>query len=191
MASTLTGAHWQDAEPTTGQEDVLPIEIKASADLRAVTFSADGKQLFSSGRNGVEVWQVQDGQRMATIEAKGIWCLAVLKGCVYRDVGGEGRILQENFLFAVRNVHGRRHVDFHQRLENGDCNTRAYDHEEDPDWTPFARHGLAYLMPSRARRYTAKRQLEYRTRMKHMVVHELEPRASVTEGEDMLMSRAQ
>ena len=43
-----------------------------------MTFSANGEHLLSGGRDqNVQVWQVQDGQRVATIEAKGVLYLAV------------------------------------------------------------------------------------------------------------------
>ena len=43
-----------------------------------MTFSANGEHLFSGGRDqNVQVWRVQDGQRVATIEAKDVYCLAV------------------------------------------------------------------------------------------------------------------
>ena len=64
----------------TGQERSLPIKINASRDLCAVTFSADGKHLLSGGRDqNVQVWRVLDGQRVATIKAKDVLCLAVSK----------------------------------------------------------------------------------------------------------------
>ena len=58
----------------------MAIKINASRDLRAVTFSADGEHLLSGGLSqNVQVWRVQDGQRVATIEAKDVLCLAVSK----------------------------------------------------------------------------------------------------------------
>ena len=45
-----------------------------------MTFSANGEHLLSGGFNqNVQVWRVQDGQRVATIEAKDVLCLAVSK----------------------------------------------------------------------------------------------------------------
>ena len=63
-----------------GQEHFLPIKISASYDLRAVTFSLNGEHLFSGGQDqNVEVWGVQDGQRVVTMEAKDVVCFAVAK----------------------------------------------------------------------------------------------------------------
>ncbi|KAN0088035.1 WD40-repeat-containing domain protein [Tylopilus felleus] len=65
---------------STMTERSLPIKINASRDLCAVTFSADGKHLLSGGRDqNVQVWRVLDGQRVATIKAKDVLCLAVSK----------------------------------------------------------------------------------------------------------------
>ena len=45
-----------------------------------MTFSENGEHLLSGGRDqNVQVWRVQDGQRVATIEAKDVCCLAVSK----------------------------------------------------------------------------------------------------------------
>ena len=45
-----------------------------------MTFSANGEHLLSGGLSqNVQVWRVQDGQRVATIEAKDVVCLAVSK----------------------------------------------------------------------------------------------------------------
>ena len=61
-----------------GQERSLPIKINAKKGLRAVTFSANGEQLLSGGDDKkFEVWRMQDDQRVATIEAKNVRCLAV------------------------------------------------------------------------------------------------------------------
>ena len=63
---------------TAGQERSLPIKITASGYLRAVIFSANGEHLLSGGRDqNVQVWRVQDGHLVATIEAKDVVCLAV------------------------------------------------------------------------------------------------------------------
>ena len=59
------------------------MKINARKGLRAVTFSANGEHLLSGGRDeNIEVWQVQDGQRLATMEtikAEDVRCLAVSK----------------------------------------------------------------------------------------------------------------
>ena len=63
-----------------GQESPSsPLEINASGEILAVTFSADGKHLLSGGA-GVRVWQVEDGKQTTTILETGIvLCLAVSK----------------------------------------------------------------------------------------------------------------
>ena len=55
------------------------MEINADRWLYAVTFSANGEYVLSGVDDGVRVWRVQDGKRMATMEAIGPWCLAVSK----------------------------------------------------------------------------------------------------------------
>ena len=61
-----------------GQERPLPIKIDTREGLRVVMFSANGEHLLSGGKDeNIEVWRVQDGQRVATIEAKDVRCLAV------------------------------------------------------------------------------------------------------------------
>ena len=54
------------------------IEISDSGELRAMTFSVDGKHVLSCSRDGVRVWRVADGKQMATMEAQAV-CLAVSK----------------------------------------------------------------------------------------------------------------
>ena len=45
-----------------------------------MTFSANGEHLLSGGEDkNIEVWRVQDGQRVATIEAMNVVCLTVSK----------------------------------------------------------------------------------------------------------------
>ena len=64
----------------TGQERSLSIKIYARKGLRAVTFSANGEYLLNGGEDkNIEVWRVQDGRRVATIEAKNVICFAVSK----------------------------------------------------------------------------------------------------------------
>ena len=65
-----------------GQERSLPIKINARKGLRVVIFSANREHLLSGGAGkdeNIEVWRVQDGRRVATIEAKDVLCLAVSK----------------------------------------------------------------------------------------------------------------
>ena len=63
-----------------GQESTdSPIEINVGRGIREVTFSANGKYLLSGGDKGVQVWGMEDGKQMATMEAKKVLCLAVSK----------------------------------------------------------------------------------------------------------------
>ena len=61
-----------------GQERSVPIEINANNGLYTVTFTANGEYLLSGGDN-VEVWRIQDSQRVATMEARKVRCLAASK----------------------------------------------------------------------------------------------------------------
>lgn len=55
----------------------MPTEIHASGMIRVVIFSANGEHILSGGKNqNVQVWRVQDGQRVATMEARDVRCLA-------------------------------------------------------------------------------------------------------------------
>ena len=56
-----------------------PIEINVGSKVAAVTFSANGKYLLSGSKEGVQVWQVEDGTQVARMEAKDVVCLAVSK----------------------------------------------------------------------------------------------------------------
>ncbi|KAF8129260.1 WD40-repeat-containing domain protein [Boletus edulis] len=47
--------------------------------LKAVTFSANSEYLVGGGSDGVHVWRVQDGKKMATMQAHGVKCVAVSK----------------------------------------------------------------------------------------------------------------
>ena len=58
----------------------MSIEINANEELCVAIFSANGEHLLSGGRDqNVQVWRVQDGQRVATIKAKEVLCFAVSK----------------------------------------------------------------------------------------------------------------
>jgi WD40 repeat protein len=54
-----------------------PIEIDVGGLLRALTSSANGKYLWTSGEEGVRVWRVEDGKQVATMETGVVWCLAM------------------------------------------------------------------------------------------------------------------
>ncbi|KAF8129300.1 hypothetical protein EV363DRAFT_1169255, partial [Boletus edulis] len=45
----------------------------------AVTFSANSEYLVGGGDDGVQVWRVQDGKKMATMQVHGVKCVAVSK----------------------------------------------------------------------------------------------------------------
>ena len=55
----------------------LVFEISVGSQVYAATFSANGEYLLSGGEGGVQVWRVEDGKQMATMEAKDVRCLAV------------------------------------------------------------------------------------------------------------------
>ena len=55
------------------------IEIDVGSEVYAVTFSANGEYLLSGSRGGVQVWRVEDGTQVTTMEAKAVRSLAVSK----------------------------------------------------------------------------------------------------------------
>jgi WD40 repeat protein len=59
---------------TVGQEGSQPIEINVDSDIRAVTFTADGKYIVSGDGDQIRVWGAEDGKQMATIAAWDIQC---------------------------------------------------------------------------------------------------------------------
>jgi hypothetical protein len=78
----MTGAYWGNGVAlmlTVGQEGSSPIEINGGSYLRAVAFAANGEYLVSGSEDGVRVWGVEDGEEMATVEAKDVQRLAVSK----------------------------------------------------------------------------------------------------------------
>ena len=74
---------------TVGQEGSPLIEINVGSWTTAVTFAANGEYLVSGGKEGVRVWRVEDGKQMATMEAKGVLCLAVSKDGRWITAGTE------------------------------------------------------------------------------------------------------
>ncbi|KAF8551245.1 hypothetical protein OG21DRAFT_1487133 [Imleria badia] len=56
-----------------------PIQINVNSEIQAMTFSTNGEYLLSGGRNGVQVWRVEDGEEMATLGAGNVNCLAMSK----------------------------------------------------------------------------------------------------------------
>ena len=55
------------------------IEVNVGRRTWTVTFSANGKYLWSGGDEGVQVWGMEDGEQTATMEAKKVVCLAASK----------------------------------------------------------------------------------------------------------------
>lgn len=55
-----------------------------------MTFSANGKHLLGGGWHGVRVWQVQDGQHIATLQAGNISCLALSRDGNWIAAGAAG-----------------------------------------------------------------------------------------------------
>jgi WD40 repeat protein len=62
-----------------GQEDSPLIEINGGSDIWTVAFAANGEYIVGSGSDGLGVWRVEDGKRMATMAAGDVNCLAVSK----------------------------------------------------------------------------------------------------------------
>ena len=62
---------------TIGQENFRPIEIDAGSEVRAVTFSANGKYIVSGDNKKVRVWRVDDWKQLAKIETGIVNCVAV------------------------------------------------------------------------------------------------------------------
>ena len=62
---------------TIGQESPQPIEIDASSEVQAVTFSANGEYIVSGDRKKVQVWQVDDQKQLAKIQTGFVTCVAV------------------------------------------------------------------------------------------------------------------
>ena len=63
-----------------GQEFSDRIEIDAGDWVKAVTFTANGEYLVSGGYEGVQIWRVKDGERVATKKVEdGVWGIVVSK----------------------------------------------------------------------------------------------------------------
>jgi len=62
---------------TVGQEHRDPMKINIGDSLYAVTFSPNGEYILSGSLDGVQVWRVEDGKQMATMEAPYLRCLAM------------------------------------------------------------------------------------------------------------------
>ena len=76
----MTGEYWGNGVAlmlTIGQEGSPLTEINADSDIRAVTFTPNGKYIVGGGEDGIGVWRVEDGKQMATMAARDVQCLAV------------------------------------------------------------------------------------------------------------------
>ena len=79
---------------TVGQEASLLTEINAGSDIRAVALASNGEYLVSGGEDDVQVWGVEDGKQVATLEAEDVWCLAVSKDGRWIAAGtSEGEVI--------------------------------------------------------------------------------------------------
>lgn len=56
-----------------------PIEIDVGRDILAVAFSANGKHLVSGGSDGIQVYRVKDGEKIASIMKRSVRCLTASK----------------------------------------------------------------------------------------------------------------
>ena len=72
---------------TVEQERSPLIEIDGGSKIWTVAFTADGEHIIGGGASGLQVWRVKDGKQMATMVARGIWCLAVSKNCRWIAAG--------------------------------------------------------------------------------------------------------
>ena len=77
----MTGAYWGNGAAsmlTVGQEGPPLIEIDVDSDIWTVAFGVNGEYIVSGG-DGLGVWRVEDGTRMATMKAWNVRSLAVSK----------------------------------------------------------------------------------------------------------------
>ncbi|KAI9462971.1 hypothetical protein HD554DRAFT_1425706 [Boletus coccyginus] len=74
-AGSVTSLH----RPATSSTMSERLKINVRGWLWAVTFSANGEYVLSGGQSGVQVWRVEDGKQMATMDTKTAFCLAVSK----------------------------------------------------------------------------------------------------------------
>ena len=103
--------------------------------LRAVTFSADGKHVLSGDKGGVQVWRVEDRKQTATMETRFVWCLAVSKdnrwivvGTLWGDVHVWDVHTHEQVWTHKQDFHAIRGVDFSPdstRLTSASANCTA------------------------------------------------------------------
>ena len=104
---------------TVGQEGSPLIEINGGNDIRAVAFAANGEHLLTSDNKGVRVWRVEDGKRMATVEARDVQCLVVSKDGRWIAAGTwngvsvwDAKAYYEKVFSHVDNGHEIQGVDF-------------------------------------------------------------------------------
>ena len=76
------------------QEYFPTIEINTGRRVDALKFTANGEYLVSGSRGGVQVWRVKDGERVATMKADDVLCLAVSKDGRFIAAGSDsGNVL--------------------------------------------------------------------------------------------------
>lgn len=95
-------------------------EFRDMEGLYAMTFSTNGERLFVGGRDGVHVWQMEDGRRTAMMATSSVvLCLAVSKdgrylagGASWGDVIVWGAETQEEVIKQKQDDKGINGVDF-------------------------------------------------------------------------------
>ncbi|KAF8129297.1 hypothetical protein EV363DRAFT_1400038 [Boletus edulis] len=104
----------------TSVEELSPfVDLAHTKGLKAVTFSANSEYLVGGGDDGVQVWRVQDGKKMATMQANRVWCVAVSKdgrwiaaGTLYGGVFLWDAKTYEQVWMHTENSGGIRAIDF-------------------------------------------------------------------------------
>ena len=74
------------------EQETIEFEV---GEVSALAFTANGEYLLSGGDEGVQVWRVKDGERVATMKVEGgAWCVAVSKDGKYIAAGScDGAVL--------------------------------------------------------------------------------------------------
>ncbi|KAF8129237.1 quinon protein alcohol dehydrogenase-like superfamily, partial [Boletus edulis] len=79
----------------TGRSPTIEINIDTRR-LKAVMFSANSEYLVGGGGDEVQVWRVQDGKKMATIQVHDVQCVAVSKDGRWIAAGAHGVVFLWN-----------------------------------------------------------------------------------------------
>ena len=77
---------------TVGQERSLLNEIGGGSGVCSVAFTANGEYIVG-GDDGLGVWRVKDGERMAAMAARDVCCLAVSKDGRWIAAGTPGECI--------------------------------------------------------------------------------------------------